>query len=324
MFKRAKASIAKLKQSMARQEEHLAAQTDALHRIAAHLGDPALGPGGHRAGVPDDFDPAMYLALNRDVAAAKVDATHHFLNVGENENRHYRPNYMQDGLITIHNTSFQDDPAFQDAYARGVKATGGQDYNWHWRVHVGLWAARCAVKLPGDFVECGVNKGFLSSSIMHDLKWNDLDRTFWLLDTFAGIDTTGVSSEKNDPGAEDRNRKHFESGLYTDDVSAVRENFAEWKNVQIVVGAVPGTLDKITSEQIAFASIDMNTAPPEIAAMEFLWSRLVPGAMVVLDDFNYRGYEAQHVAMTDFAKARNTSVLSLPTGQGLLVRPPND
>jgi hypothetical protein len=37
---------------------------------------------------------------------------------------------------------------------------------WHRRVHVGQWAAACAAKLDGDFVECGVNRGFLSSSIM--------------------------------------------------------------------------------------------------------------------------------------------------------------
>ena len=28
-----------------------------------------------------------------------------------------------------------------------------------WRVHVALWAAKCAVRAEGDFVECGVNHG---------------------------------------------------------------------------------------------------------------------------------------------------------------------
>ena len=46
---------------------------------------------------------------------------------------------------------------------------------------------------PGDFVECGVNKGFLSSAIMEYLDWNSLDRGFYLLDTFAGLGTHGVT-----------------------------------------------------------------------------------------------------------------------------------
>ncbi|MEY2942036.1 MAG: hypothetical protein RLY97_50, partial [Pseudomonadota bacterium] len=67
------------------------------------------------------------------------------------------------------------DPIFQAAYARGVQAVG-QDYHWHWRVHTGLWAARLAANLPGDFAEFGVNRGFLSSAIMQMLDWNATDR----------------------------------------------------------------------------------------------------------------------------------------------------
>ena len=48
--------------------------------------------------------------------------------------------YDQDGLRTVHNHEFKNDPAFRAAYERGVQAVGW-DYNWHWRVHVSLWAA---------------------------------------------------------------------------------------------------------------------------------------------------------------------------------------
>ncbi|MFO1082638.1 MAG: hypothetical protein U1E23_18685 [Reyranellaceae bacterium] len=65
-------------------------------------------------------------------------------------------------------TSSWDDEVFKQAYARGVQAAG-RDYRWQWRVHIGLWAARHAAHPPGDFVECGVNRGFLSSSIMQML-----------------------------------------------------------------------------------------------------------------------------------------------------------
>src|SRR5262245_12917174 len=82
--------------------------------------------------------------------------------------------YNQDGLTSIHNADFMRDARFADAYRRGA-AVAGNDYRWHWRVHVGLWAADHAAQLPGDFVECGVNRGFLSSAIMRYLDWNGLD-----------------------------------------------------------------------------------------------------------------------------------------------------
>lgn len=72
--------------------------------------------------------------------------------------------YARDGLITLHNHDFINTPEFKKAYKRGVKANR-YDYYWQWRVHVGLWAARYAAKLEGDFVECGASKSFLSSSI---------------------------------------------------------------------------------------------------------------------------------------------------------------
>src|SRR6476659_7753725 len=97
--------------------------------------------------------------------------------------------YWADGLRTVHNHDFVHEPSFVRAYARGVAAVG-EDYDWQWRVHIGLWAATSAARLDGDFVECGVNRGFLSSAIMELLDWNTLGKTFWLLDTFAGVDDT--------------------------------------------------------------------------------------------------------------------------------------
>ncbi|PYE85247.1 TylF/MycF/NovP-related O-methyltransferase [Phyllobacterium leguminum] len=230
--------------------------------------------------------------------------------------------YDQDGLRSIHNHDFMRQPAFSAAYARGVKATGGNDYMWHWRVHVGLWAASLAAKLPGDFVECGVNRGFLSSAIMHYLDWVSRDKIFYLLDTFNGIDMRYVSQEDLATGAVEKNTTMIASGMYTTDIEPVRQNFSEWKNVKIIQGAIPETLSQIDSKKIAFASIDMNCSPPEVAAMEFLWPRFVDGAIIVFDDYAYYSYRSQKVAMDKFAAERGVTILSLPTGQGMLIKPP--
>ena len=43
---------------------------------------------------------------------------------------------------------------------------------------------------------------------------------------------------------------------------------------------------------------------------------------LALDDYAYRGYRPQKVAMDRFAQAKANNILSLPTGQGLLIKPP--
>jgi hypothetical protein len=227
--------------------------------------------------------------------------------------------YNQDGLISMHNHDFIREKEFCSAYQRGVKAVG-KDYQWHWRVHIGLWAARTAIKKPGDFVECGVNAGFLSSSIMHDLDWDSRGKIFFLLDTFAGIDLKHVTEEELREGISQKNTEMIESGFYLTSSESVKINFSEWRNIKIIEGVIPDTLGEITSSQISFLHIDLNCAPPEIAAIEFLWSRLVSGAIVLLDDYAYSGYHHQKTSMDNFARSRGVSIASLPTGQGLLIK----
>lgn len=229
------------------------------------------------------------------------------------------PPYDQDGLRSAHNHDFMRDPRFLAAYERGVVAAGA-DYNWHWRVHIGLWAAATALPLPGDFVECGVNRGFLSSAIMQYLDWNKVGKQFFLLDTFRGLDPRYVSKAELDDGVLEKGRVALESGFYVVGADSVRANFSEWRNVRIIEGSIPDTLSQVDARRVAFVHIDMNCSPPEIAALSFLWDRLVPGAMVLLDDYAYCGYEHQKEAMDEFAKSHLVTIASLPTGQGLLIR----
>src|SRR5262249_27397981 len=135
--------------------------------------------------------------------------------------------YDQDGLRTLHNHEFMNDPAFQAAYARGIQATG-MDYGWHWRAYIGLWVAQCASKLPGDFVECGVAKGFLSSAIMQLLDWDKTGRHFFLLDTFSGFDERYLTDEEVAEGAMEKNKHMISIGLYPTSAEAVTQNFSEW------------------------------------------------------------------------------------------------
>jgi Macrocin-O-methyltransferase (TylF) len=227
-----------------------------------------------------------------------------------------RQKYHRDGLISIHNHDFMDDPEFRKAYDRGVRAA--EDYRWEWRVHIGLWAAATAVRLEGDFVECGVNRGFLSSAIMDYLDWDTRGKTFYLLDTFAGLDERSLPTEN--AVSVERNQRHLAEDFYVRGIESLTENFSEWKNVKIIQGPVPDTLKEIRAEKIAYLHLDMNSAPPEVAAFSGLWEKLVPGAIILLDDYAYAGYEVQKLAMDEVATAKDISIASLPTGQGLVIR----
>ena len=215
------------------------------------------------------------------------------------------------------------DPKFVKAYARGVEAIGGTDiYAWHWRVHIGLWAAQTASRLEGAFVECGVNFGFLSSAIMEYLDWNSLHRDFFLLDTFAGCDERFVSEEDRAAGVLQHNDENLRGGFYAQGVDIVRANFAQCPRARIVQGSIPETLERVTPDKVAYLHLDMNCSPPEVAALRHFWDRLVPGAMILLDDYAFFGFGPQKRAMDDFAREHGVAICAFPTGQGLIIKPP--
>ena len=65
----------------------------------------------------------------------------------------------------------------------------------------------------------------------------------------------------------------------------------------------------------------MNNAFAEIEAIKFLWNKLVLGGIVVLDDYAYgEEFMAQKNAWDEFALIRNFEILTLPTGQGLIIK----
>lgn len=280
--------------------------------------------------LPVDFDPDEYLFLNQDVRKAGVDPVQHYLEHGCGEGRSYkkismllRPHldspYDFDGLISVHNHDFMESPQFKVPYDRGVKASGS-DYQWYWRVHIGLWAAYSAVRVRGDFVECGVNKGFLSSAVMKALDWDATGRTFYLLDTFMGLDERQVSDTERKAGVIERNRRELETGFYTKNFHLIEANFSEWKNKKLIVGSIPDTLHEVSASAIAFLHIDLNCSPPEVAAIESMWDRLVTGGIVLLDDYAYYGYQPQKKGMDVWAEANHVPIASLPTGQGLIIK----
>lgn len=65
----------------------------------------------------------------------------------------------------------------------------------------------------------------------------------------------------------------------------------------------------------------MNNAKAEISAIEFLWDKLVLGGIIVLDDYAYgEEFREQKNAWDKFAAKKQFKILTLPTGQGLIIK----
>lgn len=251
--------------------------------------------------------------------------------------------YDEDGLYTVHNDSFRRRNDFRAAYGRALKSLAdpteakpgseaatpdGAPWNGgyvpgtfgQWRVHIALWCASTAAKLEGDFVECGVFVGFMSSAVMKHLDWSGRGKMFYLIDTFEGPDASQFSAGELGRGRKEETEHLRKIGGYRYSLESVQRNFQEWKNVKLIKGLVPEILTQCPAEKVAYLHLDMNCVLPETSALRFFWDKLVPGGMILLDDYAFCGFDDQHDAMNALAEEMGFSIASLPTGQGLIVK----
>lgn len=219
--------------------------------------------------------------------------------------------YRSDFLWTIHNSGFQNDPKFQRAYAREVQ-THDFDYGKMWRTHIVIWAVQNGLRRSGDFVECGCNKGGVSAAAMTYVDWNAVrgERRFFLMDTFNGLRPELMSEEE----------KRLQKSPYLECFAEAQANLKEFDGAILIRGAIPETLPQNPAREVAYLHIDMNCAAPEVEALRYFWPKLVTGALVVLDDYAFRGFQPQKDAMDTLGEELGFTIASLPTGQGLITK----
>jgi hypothetical protein len=225
--------------------------------------------------------------------------------------------YNQDGLATRHNADFMLDPRFIAAY-RVAMENAPNGVQVQWRVHTAIWCATQAARLSGDFVECGVHTGILSGAVMEWLDFSSLaPRKFFLFDTWAGIPSEQISDAERRSGVYEMNRK-YQNGdtLYAEAV----KKFSRWPNAVLVRGRVPETL-QVLGGAVAYVSVDLNVAAAEMGAVDIVWPKLVSGGVLLLDDYGWAAHIHQKIAWDAWAKRSGIAILSLPTGQGLIIKP---
>lgn len=214
------------------------------------------------------------------------------------------PWFIADNLITFgHTRGFLTDPRFVAAVT--AERPSSIELAFVWRTHTLCWAAESCLAVPGDYVECGTYEGYSMAVVLRYLA-SLPGRRCYLYDLFdpSGGEGEGKRLPAHAPELFER----------------VRARFRDWHNVTVTRGKVPQVLAEIEPQCIAFLHIDMNNAEAERGALEVLFDRIIPGGMIVFDDYGWTGYRDQKLAADTFMRERGLYVLELPTGQGLVVK----
>jgi len=230
----------------------------------------------------------------------------------------FKSAFCGDNLITLEKSAgFLSEPRFAAAFAK--HARNDEERSRAWRLHTLTWAAESVAGLPGDFVECGVFEGFMSAVVMEFLGFENLDKTFYLYDTFEGFSDKYSSPDDYGPQS---GFFRFAQELYNQPglFERASERLSPWPNAKVIRGVVPDVLAEDAPERICYLHVDLNAPMAERAALELLFDRVVPGGMVLFDDHGWKVFHKQKAAHDSFLHSRGYAALELPTGQGLVVK----
>jgi O-methyltransferase len=202
------------------------------------------------------------------------------------------------------NNSMLEDEVFVESWQANAETDADQAIVW--RRYILACAAFHCVQLEGDFVECGAYAGVGVKTVIDYLGGPEFPRDFWLYDLFE---------------YEEGMLHHLLPEHGPDLEEKVRSKFTAYPQVRIFKGNIPEVFEGQSPAKIAYLHIDLNQAPAEVAALDALFDRIVPGGIVILDDYEWAGvYRPQKLAEDAWFDARQYRVFPLPTGQGLVLK----
>jgi O-methyltransferase len=166
--------------------------------------------------------------------------------------------------------------------------------------------------VPGDVLEVGVWRGGSGCLLALQCARGDVPATVFLCDTFSGV----VQAGDEDP--------IYEGGEHSDTSAELVDALAAHlglDNVRVLVGTFPDdTADAIADRRFKLCHLDVDVYAGSKASLEWAWPRLVPGGVVVVDDYGGDGMDGVRHAVDEFVGRVGCRMTYNLNGHAVLVK----
>lgn len=150
-----------------------------------------------------------------------------------------------------------------------------------------LQYAASTLELPGEVAECGCARG-LSAFCISALTKITVDPKyagagFHIFDSFEGL---SEPQPEDDPG---NNNPNMIAGKFKFTVETVKKHLQAFPEISYHPGWIPDRFPEVADKKFRFLNLDVDLYQPTKDAVLFFYPRLVPGGLIVCDDYNWIG-----------------------------------
>jgi O-methyltransferase len=178
------------------------------------------------------------------------------------------------------------------------------------RCYILLSLARHATLLDGDFAECGVCRGGTALLVSRLLDASARGRRFFLFDSFEGLPTTDADHDN-----------YYKAGDFSfSDVDAIGRLLGSYDGITVKKGWIPETFQGLEPCRFSYVHVDVDLYQPTMDCCRFFYPRLVPGGVVVFDDYGFPSCRGEKDAADEFFADKPEKPFTLPTGQAVLIK----
>ncbi|MFA6222166.1 MAG: TylF/MycF/NovP-related O-methyltransferase [Desulfomonilaceae bacterium] len=178
---------------------------------------------------------------------------------------------------------------------------------------------------PGWIAECGVYRGFSFFSLGKFLEifcMGDKTRKIIGFDNFKGFTPLHPKDGPPDPKVTRHeggtNPEDFEDEFMELLKCANNDCFAPWAERMVLVNGdarvtIPDYCNKNPGLRLSMLHIDVDIYEPVLTAFEHLYPKVLPGGIIVLDEFAHKDWPGESAALEDYFKANNLLTPKLQT-----------
>lgn len=165
----------------------------------------------------------------------------------------------------------------------------------------------------GSIIEIGVWRGGTGALIAKQVKNCKIEDRVFLCDTFTGVVKAGPKDSSYKGGEHaDTTRKTVEGLIF---------NRMNLDNVEILEGIFPDqTGHQIEGLRFRFCHIDVDVYQSAKDIVDWIWDRIVPGGIVVYDDYGFHGCDGITKYVEEQMKLKDRLVIHNLNGHAVILK----